>query len=181
VFIGQPAFPRHVLLDAPSKMFRETRSISVASVSDLIARFVAIAQKAPVIAFLCDSEFYKHYHHARCQLERLQKLCQRYSSLKFVYYLRREDSPSAELTSVTFCAARTDPPYANEDPLTATLRLLDLAEQMQEDVQTRPHQAGQSPSSQSDFGGASSEADHLSCKEVNYTQSLSICAYTKRT
>jgi hypothetical protein len=73
----------------------------------------------------------------------------------------------AESTSVTFCAPRTDPAYAHEDPLTATMRLLDFAEQMQKDVQTKPQKTDQAPSSYSHFGVTSSEAEQSSCKGVS--------------
>lgn len=78
-------------------------------------------------------------------------------------------SLSAESTSVTFCAAHADPVYGDDDPLTGTLRLLDLAEQMYKDIQVKREKSGQSPSSDSVFDGTTSKAEHSSCKEVNLT------------
>lgn len=78
------------------KMVSAKLSVSVASLSDLLARYVAIARKISEFAPIWTSEFYGDYRRVKCQLQKLQRICQKYPPLRYVYHSSSTSSSLAE-------------------------------------------------------------------------------------
>ena len=78
------------------KMVSTNLSVSVASLSDLLARYTDVARKISELTPFRVSEFYEDYHRVRYQLEKLQKICQRSSPLRYVYCSSLKRSSKAE-------------------------------------------------------------------------------------
>jgi hypothetical protein len=82
--------PAHVHFSRPFKMVSAKLYVSVASLSDLLARYVAIARKSSEFAPIWTSEFHEDYCRVKYQLQRLQRICQKYSPLRYVYHSRQK-------------------------------------------------------------------------------------------